>query len=51
VSFLLYGYEVPVHNIIQLLYGVAEDDFRALTERWANSKDYMIVDEPEDLDG
>lgn len=51
VSFLLYGYEIPINNIIHLLHGVAEDDFRALAERWAESKDYLIVDEPEDLDG
>jgi len=50
MSFLLYGYEIPVHNIVQLLHGVAEDDFLALAVKWAESKDYFVVDEPEDLD-
>lgn len=50
-GFMLFGYEVPIYNLLMLMRETAEVDFMAIMDHWADSKDILIVDEPEDLDG
>lgn len=50
-GFMLFGYEVPIYNLVLLLEETAPVDFMAICDHWADSKDILIVDEPEDLDG